>query len=87
MSASCPGDGALVKSRGFPKSSILVRSTLKFRGGKSVIKIESEEQFDELLASAAENELFVLDFSAEWCMPCKMVCYQKKIIFRSNSFS
>lgn len=46
---------------------------MSYRGGSSsVVHISSEAEFDQLL-SASEGKLIVVDFSAAWCMPCKLI--------------
>jgi len=38
----------------------------------SVTKIESQEQFNKVLAESG-SKLIVVDFTASWCGPCKMI--------------
>lgn len=46
---------------------------MSYRGGSSgVVHISSEAEFDRLLAES-EGKLIVVDFSAAWCMPCKLI--------------
>lgn len=46
---------------------------LSYRGGSSsVVHVTSEAEFDRIL-SESEGKLIVVDFSAAWCMPCKLI--------------
>jgi thioredoxin 1 len=46
---------------------------MSYRGGSSsVVHISSEAEFDQLLAESV-GKLIVVDFSAAWCMPCKLI--------------
>jgi thioredoxin 1 len=38
----------------------------------AVVKIHSEEEFDKLIASGSK-EVAVIDFTATWCPPCRMI--------------
>ena len=42
------------------------------RGGAAVRHIENSGQFEEILDGSGDH-LVVVDFSATWCMPCKMI--------------
>ena len=45
---------------------------LKFRGGSSVKHIETAAELDQII-SQTKDSLIVVDFSAEWCGPCRMI--------------
>lgn len=50
-----------------------IRSIVRIRGGSSnVIHITSAAEFDKI-ASENEGKLLIVDFSAAWCMPCKLI--------------
>ena len=47
---------------------------IKYRGGNlsGVYHVSSSDEFDRLVQDNP-GKLFVVDFSATWCMPCKMI--------------
>ena len=46
---------------------------MRISGGASGVQhISSAEMFDRLV-SESEGKLIVVDFSASWCMPCKLI--------------
>jgi thioredoxin len=46
---------------------------MTIRGGSSsVVHISSAEEFDQLISKSG-GRLVVVDFSATWCMPCKLI--------------
>lgn len=63
-----------VKGRSASRNDAVVKM-LKIRGGSSSVKhIASAEEFDRLLMDAeSAGKLVVVDFSAAWCMPCKLI--------------
>ena len=51
----------------------ILRMVCRVRGGASgVFHISSAEMFDRLV-SESDGKLIVVDFSASWCMPCKLI--------------
>mmetsp|Transcript_3990 Transcript_3990/g.4073 ORF Transcript_3990/g.4073 Transcript_3990/m.4073 type:complete len:149 (+) Transcript_3990:78-524(+) len=44
----------------------------KLRGGSKVDAVPDTENFDKALRDAG-TKLVVVDFTASWCMPCKMI--------------
>lgn len=69
------GTGAVQQCSTHQSSSVTLAPIksrwLKLRGGE-VKHPNNENLFDNELADAA-NKLVVVDFSASWCMPCKMI--------------
>ena len=47
-------------------------SLLNIRGGSSVRHIETAAELDQII-SQTKDSLIVVDFSAEWCGPCRMI--------------
>ena len=50
-------------------------SPMNIKGGESSTKVKhiaTTKDFEDLLISEADK-LIVVDFSAAWCMPCKMI--------------
>ena len=80
--ASSPGASIAQQSMGvngfYSKHSPLSRSrllknALRIRGGSSsVVHVTSAAEFDKLVLES-DGKLIVVDFSATWCMPCKLI--------------
>lgn len=58
----------------FPRSRVQhkLQSLTAIRAGAAVQEVKSKVEFDRKLAEAGTN-LVVVDFTASWCMPCKMI--------------
>ena len=69
-SISSVSDNKKIGAIGFSNT---LRKVCRFRGGASgVFHISSTEMFDRLV-SESDGKLIVVDFSASWCMPCKLI--------------
>lgn len=66
VSGSYMGHSPLSRSR-------LLQNALRIRGGSSsVVHVASAAEFDKLVLES-DGKLIVVDFSATWCMPCKLI--------------
>ena len=48
--------------------------------------LATKDEFDSVLASAGDN-LVVVDFTASWCQPCKLIGPQYEVCVRALGFS
>lgn len=65
------------------KNKAPVNQTVKDTLPNPIITITSEEQFKTIIDSSGE-QLLVIDFYADWCMPCKMLSPRILEIAREN---
>mmetsp|Transcript_2606 Transcript_2606/g.3932 ORF Transcript_2606/g.3932 Transcript_2606/m.3932 type:complete len:153 (-) Transcript_2606:70-528(-) len=68
IGSSVRPDNALLSIGGFGRRAVDVRG-----GASSKVRhARTEREFDEIMA-AAKGKNVIVDFSASWCMPCKMI--------------
>ena len=73
FSISQSSTGLCNARRSFFGRQNLIEKVMRIRGGaSSVLHIASIEEFDRILSESA-GKLVVVDFSATWCMPCKLI--------------
>ena len=66
-----PKIGTSRRSRILP-SNRLFQVRGGYAGDSGVLHITSADEFNQIVKGSA-NKLIVIDFSATWCMPCKMI--------------
>ena len=66
---------SLVRSdvRASMPGSLLNIARLRSGASKSVTEVSDMTQFRSILSKAGKNKLVVVDFTATWCPPCKMI--------------